>query len=196
MQYSKFRMNLFIIFVSKWQNILDEDKVKSFFPGRALLLSLWGKLFLVADQRPPRGPERSLRGVVPPHPGLLALLPQLQAAQLLLPPLLSVPQLLAVLLHAQPPQVLVALGRKLLGGPGVPQTRSRGVRRAAQAAAGDDVDAVAGQHLAVGVLVAGAGVEARVGRLQALDQQPPPGVEETAILAALTELSGERGDTL
>ena len=50
---------------------------------------------------------------MPPHPGLPALLLQLQRSQFLLPAFLPVPELLAVLVHAQTVgmQLLVALQR-------------------------------------------------------------------------------------
>lgn len=172
--------------------------------------------------------EGHLRGVVPPHPGFPALLLQLQRAELLLPALLAVPQLLAVLVHAQSVgphhvQVLVAPHGELLVQPRVPvcrqrRWRMRGPRLAeepcaaaaapgwaglpvagavvllvavwVEAVVGDDVHAVPGQDLAVGVLEAGAGVEARVSQLQALDQQPAPHVEG-AVAIALRELAKE-----
>lgn len=56
-----------------------------------------------------------------------------------------------------------------------------------EAVVGDDVKAVSGQHLAVGVLVAGAGVEACIGLLQPLNQQPPLHVD-CAVVVTLTEL--------
>lgn len=52
---------------------------------------------------------------------------------------------------------------------------------------GDDVDAVSGQDLTVGVLVAGAGVDACVCQLQALNQQPSLHVKG-AVVIALREL--------
>lgn len=46
------------------------------------------------------------------------------------------------------------------------------VVRGVETMVGDDVKAIPGQNQAVGVLVAGAGVEASVGQVQALNQQP------------------------
>lgn len=133
---------------------------------------LWGAL------------DRSLWRVVPPDAGFPALLFELQRAELLLPALLAVPQLLAVLVHAQAGGrhrvlVLVAPLRRSLQ-PAVPVTGERRVLRAqvaeeagrtggtrllvelwvvgaeavlgagrVEAVVGDDVEAVAGQHLAV-----------------------------------------------
>lgn len=51
-----------------------------------------------------------------------------------------------------------------------------------EAVVGDDVNAVSGQNLAVGVLLAGAGVEACVRQLQALNQQPSLHVEGVAVV--------------
>lgn len=62
-----------------------------------------------------------------------------------------------------------------------------------EAVVGDDVDAVSGQDLTVGVLVAGAGVDARVGQLQALNQQSSLHVDGAVIVVARREL-GTRGD--
>ena len=77
--------------------------------------------------------ERKLRGVVPPHPSFPALLFQLQSAELLLPALLSVPQLLTVLVHAQTvgPHRVQVLVAPVLRQPRVPESRQR--RRRARA---------------------------------------------------------------
>lgn len=166
---------------------------------------LWGAL------------DRPLRRVVPPDAGFPALLFELQRAELLLPALLAVPQLLAVLVHAQSGGrhrvlVLVAPLRRSLQ-PAVPVTGKRRVLRAqvaeeagrtggtrlliemrvvgvegvlgpgrVEAVVGNDVEAVAGQDLPVRVLMAGAGIEARVGPLQALDQQPPLHVDGASVV--------------
>ena len=61
-----------------------------------------------------------------------------------------------------------------------------------EAVVGDDVDAVSGQDLTVGVLVAGAGVDACVGQLQALNQQPSLHVEGTAVVALREVRTGEK----
>lgn len=57
-----------------------------------------------------------------------------------------------------------------------------------QAAAGDDMKSVPDQDLGVGVLVAGAGVDACIGQLQLLNQQTPLHVEVAAV--SLRELGG------
>lgn len=62
-----------------------------------------------------------------------------------------------------------------------------------EAVVGDDVNAVSGQDLAVGVLVAGAGVEACVSQLQALNQQPPLHVEGAVVIALRELRGGQRG---
>lgn len=48
---------------------------------------------------------------------------------------------------------------------------------------GDDVNAVSGQDLAVGVLMAAAGVDACVSQLQALNQQTTLHVERAVVIA-------------
>lgn len=57
-----------------------------------------------------------------------------------------------------------------------------------QAVVGDDVNAVSGKDMAVGVLVAGTGVDAHISQLQALNQQTSLHLEETVV--ALRELRG------
>lgn len=52
-----------------------------------------------------------------------------------------------------------------------------------QAVTGDDVNTVSGQDLTVGVLVAGAGVEAGVRQFKALNQQPTLHVEGAVVIA-------------
>lgn len=103
--------------------------------------------------------------VVPPDAGLLGLL--LAELQLQLPALITlVPQVLAVLAQAgevsghsgcHGVQVLVAPG-------------GRSLPRPVEAMAREHVKTVAGQHLAVALLMTCAGVQAGVGRLQALNQ--------------------------
>lgn len=110
--------------------------------------------------------------VVPPHSGFPDLLFQLQSAELLLPALLAVPQLLAVLVHVHARPLFEAAARKLPQvQPGLPVTRQRRrnvglvgknlvlleVVAWVQKVSGDDVHAVTGQGSAEGVLVAGAG---------------------------------------
>lgn len=56
-----------------------------------------------------------------------------------------------------------------------------GVMDWVEAVVGDDVDAVSGQDLSVGVIMAGAGVDAGVGELQTLKQQTPLHVEGASI---------------
>lgn len=58
------------------------------------------------------------------------------------------------------------------------------------AAVGDDVKAVPDQDLVVGVLAAGAGVDACIGQLQALNQQTPLHVEGAVV--TVRELGGDR----
>lgn len=57
---------------------------------------------------------------------------------------------------------------------------------------GDDVQVVSGQDLGVGVLLAGAGVQALIALIQALDQQPSLH-EEGTIIVTLRKLRAERG---
>lgn len=57
-----------------------------------------------------------------------------------------------------------------------------------ETAFGDDMEAVPGQDLAVGVVVAGADVEANVWQLQTLNQQPP-----LRLLEAFIDLRKWRG---
>lgn len=113
-----------------------------------------------------------LRLVVPPHSSFLDLLLQLQRAELLLAPLLVLPQLLAVLVHALTHPAFVAPEGKLQRGrPRLPVARQRGhvglaqrsvvlleVAAWAQSITGDNTNTVPGQALAEGALVAGAGV--------------------------------------
>lgn len=65
------------------------------------------------------------------------------------------------------------------------------VVRGAETVVGDDVEAVPGQNQTVGVLVAGAGVEAGVGRVQALNQQPSAQGQEP-VFSVLRKLGDER----
>lgn len=161
-----------------------------------------------------RGLEGNLGRVVSPHPSFPALLLQLQRAELLLPALLAVPQLLAVLVRAQTVgphhvQVFVAPQRELLRmQPRVPGIRQwmgsaqlaeepgladlPDARRVVgvllvvvwdEAVSGNNVNAVSGQDLDVGVLLAGAGVQACVGQLQALNQQPSFHVEAAGVFS-------------
>lgn len=60
-----------------------------------------------------------------------------------------------------------------------------------EAVVGDNVNTVLGQDLDVGVLVAGARVEANVSQLQALNQQPPLHVEEAVLIAPRDLRAGE-----
>lgn len=61
-----------------------------------------------------------------------------------------------------------------------------------EAVVGDDVNAVSGQDLAVGVLVAGAGVDACVSQLQALNQQPSLHVDGAGVTALRELRTGEK----
>ena len=63
-----------------------------------------------------------------------------------------------------------------------------------EAVVGDDVNAVSDQDLGVGVLLAGAGVEACVSQLQALNQQPSFHVEGVVVVtpAKLKEKKTEK----
>lgn len=60
-----------------------------------------------------------------------------------------------------------------------------------EAVLGDNANAVSSQDLGVGVLVAGAGVKARVGLFQVLNEQASLHVEG-AVVVALRELRKER----
>lgn len=113
-----------------------------------------------------------LRPVVPPHSSFSDLLLQLQRAKLLLAPLLVLPQLLAVLVHALTHPAFVAPERKLSRvQPRLPVARQRRhvglakksvvlleVAAWAQSITGDNMNTVSGQALAEGAFVAGAGV--------------------------------------
>lgn len=117
-----------------------------------------------------------LRPVVPPHSSFSDLLLQLQRAKLLLAPLLVLPQLLAVLVHALTHPAFVAPERKLPRvQPRLPVARQRRhvglaeksvvlleVAAWAQSITGDNMNTVSGQALAEGAFVAGAGVHTRV----------------------------------
>lgn len=124
------------------------------------------------------GSAWDLRWVVPPHSSFSHLLFQLQRAEPLLAALLAVPEMLAVLVHVLCAGAHIefeAPHRELLRGqPGPPETlQQRGhvvlaeknmvllevvvVVAWVQKVTGDDVNAVTGQGLAEGVLVAGAG---------------------------------------
>jgi len=83
-------------------------------------------------------------------------------------------------------------GPRLAQKPGAPCSDRAGLPQVARAVelriagreetvVGDDVNVVPSQNLPVGVLVADAGVEAGVGRLRALKQQPPLLVEEAVV---------------
>ncbi len=63
-----------------------------------------------------------------------------------------------------------------------------------EAVVGDNVNTISGQDLAVGVLVAGAGVESCVSQLQALNQQPPLHVKG-AVVVVLRKLRAEERAT-
>lgn len=61
-----------------------------------------------------------------------------------------------------------------------------------EAVVGDNVKTVSGQDLAVGVLLAAAGVEACVGQLQALNQQPSLHVDGARVITLRELRAAER----
>lgn len=118
---------------------------------------LWGAL------------DRPLRRVVPPDAGFPALLFEFQRAELLLPALLAVPQLLAVLVHAQAGGrhrvlVLVAPLRRSLQ-PAVPVT---GKRRVLRAWVAEEAGRTGGTRLLIELRVVGAEAVLGASRVEAV----------------------------